>query len=516
MNLLEHLTHAEIQNLRNIAARVGHFQPESSKQRLVSAITRKLSNQESLAQILDDLSEHAYDTLRYLVNRPECNLTLSDNPENGNPSTGADSREAMNELALSGLVGTQSVYGRPMTLYQVFGELNVSLSALLKESTDGLFVSFPQPAKVYSYPNLWRDDLVSLLGYCHRNTVSFTKNRLPQKRDLAALEPLLRSTQVADLCRRFTSARFDGVHRLFRMLGLIGVVEFRGERIIPKESAFDQIQKIIEVFEGDPLHFFHPEHDGGLISDDYRVIEKYIGAARDQGSTWMSVDALCAALLPPGFDRESPDTPNPVREALFDLMAVGLCEIGETDGDWYWNPRSRDEETPYQDYPLHIQANFELIGPGNLPIAERCSLEQIAELVSVDQLFHYKISRDSIYTACGHGWTSESMLTHIQDRIGETKEIPQNVRHSIESWGQAYGRTSLEAPLLLICESADLAEDLLHTAELSPYCRGLFSEKALLIEKGAEDSVFAVLKRLGHLPLPEVGDGSRWVVRDTP
>jgi hypothetical protein len=243
---------------------------------------------------------------------------------------------------------------------------------------------------------------------------------------------------------------------------------------------------------------------------EYQAVEEFRHKCVEDGPGWRRVGSLEEAISPSvSLFRVPEGAGHPVRAALFDLMTVGNCDLGEIQGEWFWRARMPEEMLPKTVGLLHLQPNFEIVAPGNLPLESRIVLEEIAELTSIDQLLHYRITRQSVYGALCHGWTAERQVEWYSQQVGEKRTIPQNVKHSIESWGSGYGRMSLEEPLLLVCDSPELANEILHSKELSGLCLGRFSNNSIVLKKDSAQLALQKLQQAGYLPVHTVGDGSR-------
>lgn len=334
---------------------------------------------------------------------------------------------------------------------------------------------------------------------------------MPSRRDLKSLESLLRCERLSGLYERFTGSPLNWMERLFSFLARQNWISDNEGVLTITEGTFANapavLARLSEGLAGLLLLSEHPSQERW----EYHAVEEFRRRCVEDGSGWRRVSSLEEAISPAvGLFRVPEGVGHPVRAALFDLMTVGGCDLGETEGEWSWRARMPGEMTPPVSAGLlHLQPNFEIVAPGNLPLESRLVLEEIAELASIDQLLHYRITRQSVYAAFCRGWTAEDQIEWYSHHVGEKRTIPQNVRHSIESWGTGFGRIRLEEPLLLVCDSSELADEILHSKELSEYCVGRFSAHSIVLKKESAQTVLQKLQQSGHLPLPNVGDGSR-------
>jgi hypothetical protein len=516
MNLLEYLTTRQSNELQDIAVRLGLFGFESSKQRLASGILRKLTTPNTLRTILDELSEEAYEILRFLVIRRNAPSYFQDFLHVSEERTREQFLAALKELTNLGLIGSRLDPEARKERFFLFGDCEPHLLEILRSELPEPLKVVKPPKNVHSHPRVWRDDLVTFLGYCVRNELKLTKRNQPGRRDQKNLDPLLRGLRLADLYERFTGAPMDWTGRLIHFLGLHDLASMKGERFELAEGA---MPRAVDIFEREgraglrALEKTSPFHFGV----DYPALGELVVGALAAGAGWRSVAALKQSIFPHVSFFLPREPGDPVRGALFDLMTLGLCDIGEEEGEWYWRPHPPEEALPATARGLiHIQPNFEIVAPSALPMEARFVLETIADLVSVDQLLHYRITRESVYGALCRGWSASRQIEWYRDQITERRQLPQNVERSIEAWGACFGRVSVEEPLLLVCDTPELAEELLHSKELAGLCIGLFSPTSLVLRKSCAFEAMEALRKLGQMPQPEIGDGSRWAALKPP
>ncbi len=517
VNLLPHLMLRQTQDLQVIASRIGLSGFESSKQRLVSSIVRHLTTPSTLQQILGDLSEEAYEILRFILARGKAPTRLSDLLHACREGSTAELHDAIRDLENSGLIGANMETGSRREDYQVFEEVRLPLLELMKSLLPDPLKCGVAPKSIHAGASILQDDLVTVLGYLLRNEVRTTRRTIPSRRDLKSLEPLLRGERLSGLYERFTGTSLNWMERLFTFLIRQNWISDTEGFLMINPGTFDKAPPVLASL-GEGLSSLL------LLSErpseerwEYHAVEEFRRKCVEDGSGWRRVSSLEEAISPAvGLFRVPEGDGHPVRAALFDLMTVGGCDLGETEGEWSWRARMPGEMLPSTSAGLlHLQPNFEIVAPGNLPLASRLVLEEIAELVSIDQLLHYRITRQSVYAALCRGWTAERQIEWYTRQVGEKRVIPQNVRHSIESWGSGFGRVRLEEPLLLVCDSSELANELLHSKELSEFCVGRFSAHSIVLKKESAQIVLQKLQQTGHLPLPSVGDGSRSVDQTT-
>jgi hypothetical protein len=516
MNLLQYLTTRQTHDLQDIAVRAGIYGLESSKQRLVSGITRKLTQADSLRAMLEELSDEAYEILRFMIGRHGPPISLQQFAEGTGERSRGEFLAAVKELTLCGLIAAEAAPAERQPLHWVFKEIEGPLREVMKEDLPDPLRQAPPPRAVHTFPRIWQDDLITLIGYASRHEVRLTKKNQPTKRELKDLEQLLRGCRLQELCTHFTGAWLDWMERVLAFASGQGLIDICAGQVEPKPGAMRRVPDLFASDLGQCLELLErtipPQHIGGA----YRTLANLLDEI-PEGGPWMSVNALREVTRPnlPGFRVE--EGWDPLCGGLFDLAAIGACELGENEGDWVWRKRSLADSSPRDARGLiHVQPNFELVAPAILPLESRFVLEEIAELVSVDQLLHYRISRETAYNAFCNGWTATRQIEWLSEQIGEKRQVPQNIRTSLEAWGATFGRVKLEEPLLLVCDSPELAEELLHSKELSACCAGLLAPQVLVLKKGSTEEAQKALRKAGQMPRPGVGDGAGSLIAEPP
>jgi hypothetical protein len=563
MNLLGYLMNKSIQDLQSIAGRIGLSGFENSKQRLISKIIRNLTQSTGLTRIIADLSEDGLELLRYLVARKDDPPTLHELFTIAQEESHADLQNVIRELEWCCLLGV--VDEKCVVFAEVHEPIRQRMTSLMTAPAGK--VSAPKHCLVAS--NVWLDDLITVLGFLLRNDVRFTRLLQPSRKDLKPLEGLLRGIRLNEVHSSFLGFPLDWTERIFGFLSEHNLVTDQGGRISVTETALPQIVEWFRLNDtpspgsdslpGTPQAVCAPnkeeEDPGSLVrklleliqsrtryirfSYGYRAVVQSVLAATPGERDWHQVESLTEAIQPTVnlFKRAAAASQemDSIRLALFDLFTLGCCDLGYTEQAWYWRPHYPNHTEGVSQFQgpedvkngggiingeglelplpsqIHLQPTFEILAPADFPAEARIVLEQISELITIDQLLHYRITRESVYGALCRGWSVERQLTWYSSKIREKRQIPQNVYQSIESWGTSYGRISLEEPLLLMCDTPDLAQEILHAKELSEYCLGLYGTNAVALQKGTADQVLQKLHQIGYLPHPDVGDGTRWI-----
>jgi hypothetical protein len=468
--------------------------------------------------VIGDLSDNAHALLRFLVFRSRTHWHIEDFACFRNAWSEPEIVQGLSDLVNSGLVGVSFEREHDKDVYFEFDENRHLIREILGFHVQDPLAPTSPPSVTYSSPTAWRSDALTLLGYCGRTKVQLTKRDRLHNRDLKSLDPLLLGHRLRNLYRRFCGTDFHWIDRLLDFLRRNHAIEFKRSRIAVTPNAFQDLVMVLEKKGEDPLSLpIAGVEERGFEADAADVCGIVIDARRKphpDRSQWSSVAALEQAIYPVRDVFNSSSFPRTVQKTLFDLMVLGELELGENEEGWLWRTTAgQPSSVPGSSEFLHVQPNFEIVAATSLPLEDRCVLEQIAELVSIDeQLCHYRITRDSVYQGLCKGWSAERQIDYYKRQTGGRRPLPQNVTHSIESWGASFGRLSLELPLLLVCDSPKFAEELYHSKEISQYCLGRFSQNAVLVRRETAEEVLDALREMGLLPNPEIGNGLRWSI----
>ncbi|MGB9661681.1 MAG: helicase-associated domain-containing protein [Moorellaceae bacterium] len=148
-----------------------------------------------------------------------------------------------------------------------------------------------------------------------------------------------------------------------------------------------------------------------------------------------------------------------------------------------------------------VQPNFEILAPLEIHpwlFMQMCSL---AELVSADRVFVFRLSQQSLSRGFRQGWLPENMLKFFNDH---TKyELPPNVRTTLEEWTQRMGKVYLERGVLVRCE-AGIAEQIKAFLQEKGWLVDQISPTAFLIPENIAGVCLKCLERDGFFPRPQI------------
>jgi hypothetical protein len=215
------------------------------------------------------------------------------------------------------------------------------------------------------------------------------------------------------------------------------------------------------------------------------------------------------------------------------LYQIGLVDVGCVGGRWHavrLTPAgkalldTKDGQTEAQPIErdtgkLILQPNFQVMAIGPVNLDWLAHLDLFAERERADRgAFEYRISRDSIYRAQQLGMDVPEVLRFLEGLTGA--ELPQNVRRSLDEWGERHERIVFRTGVsLLQTANAPLLTRLMEAPQTGEYLARSLSPEVALLKNGALTSVVSRLVAQGLFPAvsgdrPESADGSVIIQQD--
>ncbi|MCL6606287.1 MAG: helicase-associated domain-containing protein [Paenibacillus sp.] len=103
-----------------------------------------------------------------------------------------------------------------------------------------------------------------------------------------------------------------------------------------------------------------------------------------------------------------------------------------------------------------VQSDFEVLVPPEVPYSVRWSLATCAELLTIDSMWSYRLTREQLVSANEQGVPPQDVLSWLDScTMGG---LPLEVKQVLEQWGRDIGRTLFTEALLLSCRDAEDAD----------------------------------------------------------
>ncbi len=150
------------------------------------------------------------------------------------------------------------------------------------------------------------------------------------------------------------------------------------------------------------------------------------------------------------------------------------------------------------DEHVYVQSNFDVLVPCTIAPRLLWSVDAFAELVKPDHMMVYRLTRNSVYHALVHSYTPGT----IQEFLSAHSKVPvpQNVEYSISHWGTSYGRIEFEDTILMKCDAAELADELMLSPKIRPYLKGRVGPCHLVVDRASYDQLVNALSEEGYMP----------------
>jgi hypothetical protein len=170
-----------------------------------------------------------------------------------------------------------------------------------------------------------------------------------------------------------------------------------------------------------------------------------------------------------------------IEQYMLALQELGWIRIGRAiDGTKVIISTVGINESPHPIEPdecWYVQPDFEVIVSAKVSYVNHYQLNAYTALISRDQMYIYRISKESIYIAFRHGWTADLIMKHLESmaRYG----VPENIQISIVEWSKLYRGVQLESVVILRCETSDIADQLM----MLPETKGILNKNSLIQPK---------------------------------
>ncbi|RKD25518.1 hypothetical protein BEP19_00810 [Ammoniphilus oxalaticus] len=292
------------------------------------------------------------------------------------------------------------------------------------------------------------DDLLQVLNVVRKTAIGFSKRGTLHKRTVSALfhgtnitEQLL-APFADELEQQYPFALHEAI--ALDLLVEQGLLQKQGENVVI--GAVDEwvIGKDAELSRWLLAELLKKAKFEPNLEMFYTLIQRL-----DSDETYR-LDAILDSMNSFGPDRQTA-----LEKCIQPLTALGLMESNIEEGVTLFKWRTyRDHEA----IPLYIQPNFELMVPAFAPFRLKWKLLQIAELQTSEEMWVFKMSKESVQAAFESGKTAVQLIAWLQQV--SAVPIPENVRSAVEQWEQSVVQASFWDVRLLRLTDATLATEL--------------------------------------------------------
>ncbi len=520
MKLAEMLTRLPIEHLVRIAMNCGIVCGTHSKRQLTRAILDNFRRLPFLKHVLDHWDEQERATLAYLLLSPS--MPWSEPPAPGMNSADyrvvADSRHDQQLrryskiirdhgflLPLPGHSDEDFQWGIPEDLRETLKEV------LLEEPETASSGLGEEPDRVLQAGQALLEDLFTLLVFARKENLRLTRSGSLFKRSWERLRQYFLIAEEETLVA-LPEAYPDRLAFLVGFAKRLQILREKEQELVATRNLERWMAKPEMEKQADLHRYLHRNvlaGDPGCVRI-LRFLERQVGERK-----WTPILEPIHACY--GHFSGRPWWLADLRARVYwlfhMLMHLNYVELGQFDGAqvvaYRWLPLGdhflRGREVPSKgDRPvrLMVQADFEVFVAHDVPLGARWRLEQIADLVSRDLVFRYRITRESVYRGLKWGVTLKQMLAFLRE--GSERPLPQNVLHSLQTWSDQYGNVSFADVMLMRCSTEQIAQEIRLAPEIASLVRGTVGPQNLIISRKDYPRILRLLERNGYLPKPGI------------
>lgn len=180
---------------------------------------------------------------------------------------------------------------------------------------------------------------------------------------------------------------------------------------------------------------------------------------------------------------------------LVPLYACGWIQLGDNgDGELLFSIVQQEDAID----EIFVQEDFEIIVPPVVSLQLRWELEPFCETLSMDEVAHYRLTKDKVLEALDQGGDVRRCLHWLEaaSAIG----LPDPVRQALHEWAATYGKVSLSEVRLLQCNDEATADELSAHEELQPYLLERLGPLAFVVSSSGEAILVRKLQHMGLKP----------------
>lgn len=221
--------------------------------------------------------------------------------------------------------------------------------------------------------------------------------------------------------------------------------------------------------------------------------------ASDDPSAWLAVDSLVNTLRSQPFNHDARRVAELHQEVLgwvHLLNALGwlvLADDGAERSYFRWVKEARNEDAGQ----LYVQPDFEVIVPPDVSFLIRWELASCAELVRMDHVSIYRLTKESYMRAVDQGHTAEHVIQFLAEK--SRAGIPDTVELAVRAWHRQYGRAYFAEVTLLRCTDEQMAQQIRGMGSILPEVQAI-GELDFLVPKDRVEAIRAMLDKAGITP----------------
>jgi hypothetical protein len=518
-SLAELLSKLPIDSLVRISRANGIVCGTHSKRQLTRAIQDNFRKTEFLRHVINSWGEQVRATLAFLLLSPDSQDFLSrpNHLSEVEDESGQDGYQVILEshrkiFRTHGFLLPQDGREREESLWVIPRDLRKNLSTLLIHPKEEPIQPDPgPPAKRFQSGSQFLEDLFTTLVFARKESIRLTRSGNLFKKTQEKLEEYFLIPQdefLEDIPPEYPD-------RLEFMVGFAVRNQILLEEGREMQTTRNLDHWMNQPDEGKLISLFHYlqrtyiQPDPGL----HRVLSFLKDEPAFEG--WMPIEGPIRSCYG-SFPSDAwwlPRLRSRVYWLFHVLMHLGFVELArlEATGEtaYRWLPAGEFFLRQVGPKPrlgleggLTVQPDFEIFLSQKTGLNVRWQVERIADLLSRDVVYRYRINRDAVYRGLKWGATLQEILIFLKAHA--ERPLPENVVHDLQTWADQYGNISFADVLLMRCQSEQTARELKVSPEISPLIRGEITPVDLVISRKDYSQMLRVLERNGYLPKPGV------------
>lgn len=194
-----------------------------------------------------------------------------------------------------------------------------------------------------------------------------------------------------------------------------------------------------------------------------------------------------------------------INDVLNLMQSFGWLERGSLHGQAVFRSKLRFGDDSREENPDNhdagqwfVQPDGEILVPPETSLRQRWDLAEIAERVTADAIFVYRLTRPYCFQAFNAGHTEQSMIAFLER--GSVAPLPEAVTRSIRDWFAPLGKIRFQETVLLRMENSSVASALLQDPETAEMLGERISECDFVVMSSSLKKLRSRLHQIGYPP----------------
>ncbi|HJV46966.1 MAG TPA: helicase-associated domain-containing protein [Bacillota bacterium] len=179
---------------------------------------------------------------------------------------------------------------------------------------------------------------------------------------------------------------------------------------------------------------------------------------------------------------------------LIPLSNLGLLKYGYP-GDVVWEWKY---EMTTQECKVYVQPNFEILVPRVSTLHLKWTIGEFADLVSQEEMWLFKLNRESVQRYFDQGKNSDRLLEQLQSCSAAL--LPDNIVQTLRQWESEFGRIQFFDFKVMEVNDFDLANQLERIPAITEHIIQRLGDRFFAIRMEKWEEVVAELQRRGYSP----------------